>query len=144
MTTIETHVTRRAGLESSFDAAAPYLGLIGRLMIAAIFIQAGLQKIPGYAGTAGYMDAMGVPSVLLPAVIAVEILGGLAIVIGWQTRLFAFLLAGFSVMAGILFHFQPDDQIQMIMLFKNIAIAGGFLFLVVNGPGAFALDNRRR
>ncbi len=124
------------------DALKPYLGVTGRVFIAAIFVFAGLNKISGYQGTAGYMESMGVPSMLLPAVIALEVGGGLAIILGWRTRLFAFLLAGFSLLSALVFHLNFSDQMQFIMFWKNVAIAGGFLFLIVNGPGAFALDNR--
>jgi putative oxidoreductase len=115
---------------------------LGRTLIAAIFVVAGLQKISGYDGTAGYMEAMGVPSALLPLVILLEIGGGLAIVVGWQTRLVAAAFAGFSVLSAIIFHWNFGDQIQSIMFMKNFAIAGGFLLLVAYGPGAYSLDNR--
>ncbi|WP_411993415.1 DoxX family protein [Agarivorans sp. DSG3-1] len=113
-----------------------------RLLLALIFIVSGYGKIAGYAGTQAYMEAMGVPGMLLPLVIALELVGGLAILVGWKTRAIAFLLAGFSVVSGLLFHFNPDDQIQMIMLMKNVAIAGGFLLLVAHGAGAYSFDNR--
>jgi putative oxidoreductase len=115
---------------------------VGRVLIATIFIMAGISKIFEYADTQGYMDAMGVPGALLPLVILLEVVGGLAIVVGWKTRPVAFALAGFSVLSAIIFHAGIADQNTMIMFMKNIAIAGGFLFLVVHGPGAFALDNR--
>ncbi|MEE1676093.1 DoxX family protein [Agarivorans aestuarii] len=113
-----------------------------RVFLALIFILSGYGKIAGYAGTQGYMEAMGVPGALLPLVIALELLGGLAILVGWKTRPVAFLLAGFSLLSGLLFHFNPGDQMQMIMLMKNIAIAGGFLLLVAHGGGAYSLDKR--
>lgn len=115
---------------------------IGRIFISLIFLMAGISKITGYAGTADYMQAMGVPSVLLPLVIITELLGATAIIIGFKTRLAAFLLAGFSVTSALIFHFDFNDQIQSVMFMKNIAIAGGMLFLVANGPGKWALDNR--
>jgi len=117
---------------------------VGRVFIAMIFIMAGLNKIGGYAATQGYMESVGVPGMLLPLVIILEVLGGLAVLAGWQTRLAAFALAGFSLISALLFHANFGDQMQMIMFMKNIAIAGGLLFLVANGPGAFALDNRSR
>jgi putative oxidoreductase len=116
--------------------------LIGRVLLSIIFILAGVQKITGYAGTVGYMESMGVPGILLPAVIVVEVLGGLAVLIGFQTRIAAILVGGFTIVAALLFHFQPSDQIQMIMFMKNLAIAGGFLALFVAGPGKFAVDSR--
>jgi putative oxidoreductase len=115
---------------------------LGRVLIATIFVMAGLNKISGYEGTAGYMDAMGVPGALLPLVIVLEVVGGLAIIAGWKTCPVAFALAGFSVLSAIIFHGNFVDETTMIMFMKNVAIAGGFLFLVANGPGAYALDNR--
>jgi putative oxidoreductase len=107
-----------------------------------MFVMSGLNKIGGYAATQGYMESMGVPGMLLPAVILLEVLGGIAVIIGWHTRIAALLLAGFTLLAGILFHGNISDQMQMIMFMKNVAITGGFLFLVAHGPGAYALDNR--
>jgi len=114
----------------------------GRVLLAALFLISGLGKIGAYAGTAGYMNALGVPGALLPLVIATEVLGGLAIIVGWQTRVSAFLLAGFTLLAALLFHRNFADQIQMIMFVKNVAITGGLLLLVANGAGALSLDRR--
>ena len=119
-----------------------FSGPFGRILISVIFVMAGLNKISGFEGTAGYMDKMGVPGTLLPLVIVLEVIGGLAIIVGWKTRLVAFSLAGFSILSAIIFHGDFTDQTNMIMFMKNIAIAGGFLFLVANGPGSYALDNR--
>ena len=114
----------------------------GRILLALMFVTSGFSKISGYAATQGYMEAMGVPGVLLPLVIAVELLGGLAVMLGWHTRIAAFLLAGFSLLSALLFHANFGDQMQMIMFMKNISIAGGFLMIVSFGGGAYALDNR--
>ena len=116
----------------------------GRVLLATLFLLAGLQKIGGYEGTLAYMASQGVPGFTLPPVIALEVLGALAIIVGWQTRLVALLLAGFSIVSGLLFHFQPDDAMQMTMLLKNLSISGGFLLLVAHGAGAWSLDARRR
>jgi putative oxidoreductase len=116
--------------------------LLGRILIAAIFLLAGLNKIGGYAGTQGYMESMGVPGGLLPLVIAVEVLGAVAIIAGWHTRLFAFLLAGFSIVSALIFHRALGDPMQFILFMKNLAMAGGFLFLVARGPGDWSLDAR--
>lgn len=123
--------------------AAPYLITIGRVLMAVMFIQAGIEKIFGYAGSQEYMAAHGVPGVLLPLVILVEAGGGLCVLLGLFTRWSAVALAGFCVLAAIFFHWQPDDQMQMINFMKNITIVGGFLVLAGAGPGALALDNRR-
>ncbi|NCF61998.1 MAG: DoxX family membrane protein [Gammaproteobacteria bacterium] len=88
------------------------------------------------------MEAMGVPGILLPLVIALEILGGLAIIVGWHTRFVAFLLAGFTLLSAMLFHADFSDQMQMVMFMKNLALSGAFLVLVAQGAGAFSIDNR--
>ena len=119
-----------------------YSALLGRLFLAMIFIQSGLSKMSDYAATQGYMDAMGVSSALLPLVIALEVVGGIAIVIGFKARLVALAMAGFSLLSALLFHTNFSDETQTIMLMKNIAIAGGFLMIVAHGAGAYALDNR--
>ena len=121
---------------------APAASLLGRLLLVAIFIWAGTGKITGYEGTAAYMQKAGVPGTLLPVVIGVELLGGLLIAIGWQTRLVAFLLAGFTVLSALMFHNNFGDRNQMIHFMKNLAIAGGFLMLVANGAGAWSVDLR--
>ena len=118
--------------------------VLGRVLIAAIFLIAGLGKITGYAATQGYMASMGVPGALLPLVIALEVGGALAIIVGWRTRLVAFLLAGFSVVSALIFHSTLGDQTQFILFMKNLAMAGGFLFLVAHGAGDWSLDARRR
>jgi putative oxidoreductase len=115
---------------------------IGRFFLSIMFVMSGLSKISAYEGTQGYMEAMGVPGALLPLVILTEVIGGLAIILGWKTQIAAIALAGFSIVSAILFHADFADQMQMILFMKNIAIAGGFLFLLAQGPGAYALDNR--
>lgn len=114
--------------------------LSGRILIAAIFLLAGLNKIGQYSGTAAYMASQGVPGALLPLVIALEVGGALAIILGLFTRIIALALAGFSIAAAILFHGNLGEQMQFILFFKNLAIAGGFLFLFANGPGPWSLD----
>ena len=116
---------------------------LGRLLLALIFIVSGVGKIGAYAGTQAYMDSMGVPGVLLPLVIALEILGGLAIIVGWQARIAAFLLAGFCLLSAVLFHGNIGDQGEQIQFLKNLGLAGGFLLIVAHGAGAWSLDNRR-
>jgi putative oxidoreductase len=114
----------------------------GRVLLSALFLTSGLGKIGAYAGTAAYMSALGVPGALLPAVIATEVLGAIALIVGWKTRVTAFLLAGFTLLAGLVFHRNFADQIQAIMFLKNVAISGGLLLLVAHGAGALSLDHR--
>jgi len=114
---------------------------VARLFLALIFVLSGINKIAQYEGTQGYMDMMGVPSILLPLVILTEIVGGLAIMLGYQTKLAALALAGFSFMSAILFHADFANQAEMISFMKNIAITGGFMALFVNGAGNYSIDS---
>jgi len=121
-----------------------YLNLVGRILLALIFLLAGIGKISNPAGTIQYMQAMGVPGLLFWPTVALEVLGGAAVVIGYQTRLVAFVMAGFCVVTALLFHRNFGDQTQMIMFLKNLAIAGGFLLLAGTGATGFAVDKSRR
>ena len=117
--------------------------LSGRGMLAVVFIIAGIGKLgAGYAGTQAYMESAGLPGLLLPAVIALEILGGIAILAGFQTRIVALMLAGFTLMASLLFHSDFSQQIQMILFMKNIGLIGGFMVLAAQGPGDWAFNPR--
>jgi putative oxidoreductase len=130
---------------SAIDRSIPMnalLPLLGRFGLALIFILSGWGKIAGFAATQGYMESMGVPGVLLPLVIALELGGGLAILAGIFTRWMALALAGFSIVAALVFHAHLGEQIQQIMFLKNIAIAGGFLALAANGAGPLSIDAR--
>ncbi len=117
--------------------------LAGRALMSSIFLMAGINKISGYAGTQGYMESMGVPGALLPLVILLELGGGLAVLLGWQTRIAAFLLAGFSVLSAVIFHANFGDQIQSILFMKNLAMAGGLLFLVAGEKHNWSIDARQ-
>ena len=123
---------------------AGFIDFAGRTMLAMIFILSGYSKIGAYDGTIAYMASVGVPGFLLPPVIALELLGGLALVVGFQVRLVALLLAVFTVASAVLFHADMADQTQFIMFMKNIAMAGGFLLLTVQSPGAWTLDSKLR
>lgn len=122
----------------------PYLGLVGRVLLALMFVVSGYGKIGGYEATQGYMASMGVPGMLLSLVIALELGGGLAIFAGWQTRIFAILLAGFCLLSAFIFHLDFADPMQSIMFMKNLSVAGGFMLLAAYGPGTFAFDTRNK
>jgi putative oxidoreductase len=122
----------------------PWIELAARLLLVTMFIMAGFTKISGYEGTQQYMQSMGVPGALLPLVIALEIGGGLAVAVGFGTRLVAFLLAGFTMLATLVFHSNLADQVQMLFFLKNLGIAGGFLLLFVHGAGPLSIDAMRR
>ncbi len=128
--------------ESTVNTVQNVSELAGRILLAVLFLLSGLGKIGAYAGTAAYMSSLGVPAALLPVVIAAEVLGALAIIAGWKTRVTAVLLAGFSLLTALIFHHNFGDQIQMIMFLKNASIAGGFLLLVAHGSGPLSIDRR--
>lgn len=115
---------------------------LGRLFLSLIFIFSGFIKITDYAATQGYMEAMGVPGMLLPFVIALELFGGIAILLGFKARLVALLFIGFNIISAFIFHQFWIDESQMNPFMKNIAIAGGFLMIFVHGAGAYSIDNR--
>ena len=118
--------------------------LAGRILIASLFLMAGVGKLgSGYTATQGYMEAMGVPGALLPAVIALEIGGAVLVIAGFWTRTAALALAAFTLVSALLFHADFSEQLQQIMFLKNFAIAGGFLFLAIKGAGAWSIDARR-
>ena len=145
---MNTTVTSADGTKASVStnrrsAALPdFIEFSGRTLLALLFLLSGVGKLGAYHATAGYMASVGVPGALLPAVIATEILGALAIILGWKTRLAAAWLAGFTVLAAFIFHNNFADQTQLIMFWKNISIAGGLLLLVVHGAGRVSLDAR--
>lgn len=116
---------------------------LGRIMLALIFILAGVGKIMDPAGTMGYMQSVGLPGALLWPTIALEVLGGFAVAVGFKTRYAAIALAIFSVAAAVIFHRNFADQMQMILFLKNIAMAGGLLLLAAGGRTAYSMDNRR-
>lgn len=120
-----------------------YIVLVTRLLLAQIFILSGLTKLGSYAATQGYMESMGVPSLLLPLVIALEIGGGLSLVVGWLARWSALALAGFCIATAVLFHWNFADQMQAINFMKNLAMTGGLLLLYVHGAGRLSMDVRR-
>lgn len=114
------------------------LSLIARVLMAYIFIIAGWGKLTAYPATVGYMESMGVPAVLLPLTILVELGGGLALLLGFQARFAALGLAGFSLITALIFHSGADDAIHLM---KNFAMAGGLIFLVLQGAGKISIDH---
>ena len=122
--------------ETTQSAAA----LVGRLLLAALFLLEGWSKLRGYAPATAYMERSSVPGLLLPAVILAELGGGILLVIGWQTRCAALALAIFCVVAALLFHTNFADRNQLLHFEKDLAIAGGLLVLAASGPGRFSLD----
>jgi putative oxidoreductase len=119
-----------------------YVELIGRIMISLMFILAGFNKIGDPQSTAAYMASVGLPVLLVWPAIIFEIVAPIAVIVGWKTRIWAWLLAGYCVLTAVLFHNNFSDQMQMINFMKNLTIAGGFLLLAYHGGGLLSLDKR--
>lgn len=119
--------------------------LIARILLAAIFVLAGFNKLFGIEGTAGYIGSVGLP---FPTLLAwgtafFEIIAGIMIAVGFQTKLAAYALAAFSIVSALIFHNNLGDQMQFILFMKNFAMAGGFLALSVAGAGSLSVDAKR-
>jgi putative oxidoreductase len=122
-----------------------YLPAVGRLLIAAIFLISGLGKVAAPTTTQGYIASVGLPLPVVVYLIAVvvEVCGGVLLIVGYQTRVVAAILAVFAVATALSFHTAFGDQNQMVHFFKNICMAGGLLQVVAFGAGALSIDNRR-
>ncbi len=127
-----------------------YGALVARVLLAFMFILAGWGKLGDIPGSMAYTASGGLPGFFVFPAIAVELLGGLAVLVGWQTRWAALALAAFAVVTGILYHYLPSlgldgyDRVAQIVNFqKNLAIAGGFVLLAASGPGRFSVDERQ-
>ena len=118
--------------------------LIGRIMISAIFLFSGINKVLNYSGTANWMEGFGVPGILLIPAIIIEILFPILIIIGYQIRIAAGGLLLFSVVTAFIFHLDFGNQMQVIAFLKNIVLAGGMLFLIVNGARDFSLEKKKK
>ncbi len=133
-----------------FTAMQNPLALIGRLLLAALFLPAGISKISGFSGTVGYIASAGLPLPEVAAALAIvlEVGAALALILGWGTRWAALALALFTLVATVAFHnfwAMPAEQVMMqqLMFFKNIAVVGGLLVLAAFGAGALSIDARR-
>ncbi|MBV8660284.1 MAG: DoxX family protein [Burkholderiales bacterium] len=127
-----------------FEKLHPWINLVARMMMSFIFIVAGWQKVTAYAGVQGFIKSLGVPGALLPLVILVELGGAIALLLGFHTRVAAFMLTGFTLLAALLVHFHPGDEQNMIVFMDNLAMAGGLLLFVLYGSGAYSLDALRK
>jgi putative oxidoreductase len=134
----------------TFTTAQNALNLSGRVLLAALFLPAGIGKLTGFSGTVGYIASVGLPLPAVGAVLAlvVEIVGSLALVAGFGTRIAALVLGAFTLVASFFFHAYwaaPADQafVVQLLFFKNIAVVGGLLALAANGAGGWSLDARR-
>ena len=118
------------------------LDLLGRILISGIFLLSGFNKIGNYEGTVGWMESFSLPGILLIPAIVLEIIAPILIIIGYKTKIAAATLSIFCIITALIFHNNLSDQMQLIAFMKNIALAGGFLFLVVNGAKGYCLDKK--
>ena len=123
---------------------ANFFDLIGRIMISAIFLFSGISKIFNYDGTIGWMEGYGMPGILLIPAIVIEILFPIMIIVGYKTRIAAGGLLLFSLLTAFVFHLDFSNQMQVIAFLKNVGLAGGMLFLVVNGAKDFSLEKKKK
>ena len=119
------------------------LDLFARILISTLFLINGIFKITNYDGTVDWMEGYGVPGILIIPAIIIEILGPILIIVGYQTKITAAFLSLFCLATAIIFHNDFSNQMQLTSFLKNIALAGGFLFLVINGSKKFSLDYKR-
>ena len=120
------------------------MDLIGRIFISSVFLLSGYNKIFSFDGTTTWMEGFGVPGFLLWPAIALEIILPILIIIGYKTKISAILLAGFCIITALIFHFDFSNQMQTVALLKNFGLAGGFIFIAVNGPKDFAFDKKTK
>ena len=118
------------------------LDLVARVFISLIFLLSGINKIGNYEGTVGWMESLGMPGIFLIPAIILEIAAPILIIVGYKVKISAALLSVFCVTTAIIFHSDFSDKMQFISFMKNIGLAGGFLFIVVNGAKDFSLDRK--
>ena len=121
-----------------------FVDLLSRVLISIIFLFSGVNKILNYDSTAQWMEGFGVPALLLIPTIAMEIILPILIIVGYKIRIAATLLALFCIATGVIFHLDFSDQMQTIQLLKNFGLAGGFLFIAVNGPKGWAVGAKKK
>ena len=120
------------------------IDFLGRIFISALFLLSAYNKIFSINGTMGWMEGFGLPGLLLYPTIALEIILPFFIIIGYQAKLSAGLLAIFCIATAFIFHYDFADQIQTIAFLKNLGLAGGFLFIVANGTKDWAVDREKK
>ena len=123
---------------------ANFFDFIGRIFISLIFLISGYNKIFNYENTVTWMEGFGVPGFLLWPTIILEIILPILIIIGYRTRVSAIILAVFCILTAFIFHFDFTNQMQTIALLKNLALAGGFIFLAVNGPKEWSIEKKKK
>jgi putative oxidoreductase len=118
------------------------LDLVGRIFISLVFLLSGINKIGNYEGTISWMESLGMPGIFLIPAIILEIGAPILIMIGYKVKISAVLLSLFCLATAIIFHTDFSNQMQFVSFMKNIALAGGFLFLVINETKEFSLERK--
>ena len=118
------------------------LDLVARILISALFLLNGVFKISNYDGTVGWMESFGIPGIFLIPAIILEIVGPMLIILGYKAKIAAGLLSLFCIATAVIFHNDFSDQMQLGSFLKNIALAGGFIFISINGTKDFSLDRK--
>ena len=118
------------------------LDLVARILISALFLLNGVFKISNYDGTVGWMEGFGIPGILIIPAIILEIVGPILIMLGYKAKIAAGLLSLFCIATAVIFHNDFSDQVQLGSFLKNVALAGGFLFIFINGTKDFSLDRK--
>jgi len=121
---------------------ANVLDLLGRVLISTLFLLNGVFKISNYDGTVGWIESFGMPGILIIPAIILEVIGPILIIVGYKAKLAAGFLSLFCILTAIIFHNDFSDQMQLTSFLKNIALAGGFLFIVVNGTKDLSIEKK--
>jgi len=123
---------------------ANVLDLIGRILISALFLISAFNKVFNLDGSMGWMESFGVPGFFIFPAIAIEIILPILVIVGYQAKIAASILAIFCLLTAFLFHFDFSDQSQLVSFLKNIGLAGGFLFIVANGTKDWSVDKEKK
>ena len=123
---------------------ANVLDLIGRILISALFLISAFNKVFNLDGSMGWMESFGVPGFFIYPAIVIEIILPILVIVGYQAKIAAGILAIFCLLTAFLFHFDFSDQSQLVSFLKNIGLAGGFLFIVANGTKDWAVDKEKK
>tara|TARA_B100001939_G_C16897117_1_gene598165 strand:+ start:314 stop:700 length:387 start_codon:yes stop_codon:yes gene_type:complete len=123
---------------------ANLLDLIGRILISALFLISAFNKVFNLDGSMGWMEGFGVPGFLIFPAIVIEIILPILVIVGYQARIAAGVLAIFCLLTAFIFHFDFSDQSQLVSFLKNVGLAGGFLFIVANGTKGWAVDKEKK
>ena len=123
---------------------ANVIDLIGRILISALFLISAFNKIFNLEGSMSWMEGFGLPGFLIYPAIVIEVILPVLVIVGYQARIAAGILASFCLLTAFIFHFDFSNQMQLVSFFKNIGLAGGFLFIVANGTKDWAVDREKK